>query len=118
MSNYKKKKGAEGEKLALRYYLDRGYTLLETNFTMRGWELDIVLKKWDSTIFVEVKVVDHVDCLIDYITPQKFKNLKKTIEAYVRKNNVDTYLRVDVVFVKNQQIYEVYENITLSENYF
>lgn len=115
MSDTKKRRGAAGEKIALQHYLDRGYTLIQKNYTKRGGEIDLILTQATTTIFVEVKVVNQFDSLMDYITPQKLQNLQKTIEAYTRKHNVKTSLRVDVVFVKWMDVIEVFENIALGE---
>lgn len=47
--------GKVGENLASDYLLKKGYHILVTNFRTRFAELDIVAKKKDCLIFVEVK---------------------------------------------------------------
>ena len=115
MSNHKKKLWSEWEKIALKHYLEKGYILLKKNYNKRWGEIDLVLLKDNTTIFVEVKVVDHIQNLHNYVTKKKLKNLQKTIEAYLRKHNVETDLRLDVVFVRNGSILEVIENVALME---
>jgi Holliday junction resolvase-like predicted endonuclease len=55
-----------------------------------------------------------VDDLMWYIKPQKLKFLERTIEDYLYKKNLDFEVRLDVAFVKNNSILEVFENVTNS----
>jgi Holliday junction resolvase-like predicted endonuclease len=65
-------------------------------------------------IFVEVKVVDHIDDLYKYIKPSKLNYLQKTIDSFLQNFEKDYQsIRLDVVFVKNKKIYKIYENIEL-----
>jgi Holliday junction resolvase-like predicted endonuclease len=65
-------------------------------------------------VFVEVKVVDNVDDLYQYITKNKLNYLQKTIDSFLQIFEEDyEIIRLDVVFVKNQEIYKIYENIEL-----
>lgn len=104
----------EWEELVLGYYEDNGYEILDTNYTIPGGEIDIVAQKDGEIVFVEVKVVDKMDDLMWYIKPQKLKFLEKTIQDYMYKKNLDFDVRLDVAFVKNNSILEVFENVTNS----
>ena len=49
--------GAEGEDLAVRFLLDRGFRIIERNFRAgRAGEIDIIAEKDDLVIFAEVKL--------------------------------------------------------------
>jgi Holliday junction resolvase-like predicted endonuclease len=61
---------------------------------------------------VEVKVVDHIDELHDYVTPKKLGHLRHTIEYYLLKHANDKEYWLDVVFVKNGSIQDIYNNVT------
>lgn len=110
----KRKQWSIGEELAVWYYEERGYEILETNYTIPGGELDVIAQKNGEIVFVEVKVVDYIDDLMWYIKPQKLKFLEKTIQDYMYKKNLDFDVRLDVAFVKNNSILEVFENVTNS----
>lgn len=110
----KRQQWYEGEKLVLQNYLDRWYTHVMSNFTIRGWELDLIVENTDTTVFIEVKVVDHIDDLFGYLTQKKIYFLYKTIEWYRLKHSIRDIIRLDVVFVKNAQILEIYENIQIT----
>ena len=52
---YAKKLGRLGEKIALKYLENLGYTLLHRNFSMRGGELDLIMSHNSRIIFFEIK---------------------------------------------------------------
>lgn len=102
----------EWEDLVLEYYEEKWYEILDTNYTIPGGEIDIIAQKNGEIVFVEAKVVDWMDDLMWYITPKKMLALERSIESYMYKNNLDFTIRIDVAFVKDNQILEVYENVT------
>ena len=66
-----------------------------------------------NIIFVEVKVVNYIDNLHDYITERKLLSLKHTIETYLWKYPTEKIIRVDIVFIKDKKIFEIIKNIEL-----
>ena len=94
----------KNEELAKEYYLGNWYELIKWNYTIQWWEL----------VVIEVKTVNHIDELDNYITPKKIWFLQRTLENYLQ--NIDESwiedIRMDVVFVKKNQILEIYENVT------
>lgn len=56
MSGVSKKIGAEGEKVAEKYLLSRGYKIIKKNWFCYAGELDIIAFK-NKIIFVEVKTI-------------------------------------------------------------
>ncbi len=103
--------GYAGEKLVWDHYLWSGYQHVMSNFTIRGGEIDIIMENADTTVFIEVKVVNHIDDIFDYVTEKKLYFLRKTIAHYCQQNTTKALIRVDVVFVKDGKIWEIYENI-------
>lgn len=108
----KKQVGQEGEDLVLEYYENNWYEILDTNYTIRWWEIDIIAQKDWEIAFIEVKVVNWMDDVMWYITPKKLMFLERTIQDYMYKKRLNFWIRVDVAFVKNNKILEVYENVT------
>jgi putative endonuclease len=51
-----KSSGAWGEDLALRYLTRRGFQLVKRNYRTRYGEIDLILRKDDLLVFVEVKL--------------------------------------------------------------
>lgn len=112
MDRRKKDKGDEGEALVAQYYQDHGYTLIETKYTIKWWEIDLIFQKNTILTFVEVKVVDHIDDLQDYVTQKKLWYVKRAITYYLYTHPNDKEYILDVVFVKNNSIIEIYNNVT------
>lgn len=108
----KREVGQEWEDLVLEYYEERWYEILDTNYTIRWWEIDIVAQKDWEIVFIEVKVVDWMDDIMWYITPKKLRNLEYTLQDYMHRKHLNFNIRMDVVFVKNNEILDVYENVT------
>ena len=51
----RKQTGALGEKIARDFLKKRGYHIIETNYRCRRGEIDIVARKKDCLVFVEVR---------------------------------------------------------------
>jgi len=97
-----KKIGVLGEKLALIYLKNKGYRLLEKNFYCRWGEIDLILKKDDKIVFVEVKtrVSDKKGMPYESINFYKIKYLKRTIDYYLlKKNFFHSKLSLEVVSI-------------------
>lgn len=113
MSNISKKnKWYFSEEIVKNYYINNWFKFIEQNFTVKWWELDLIFSKVWSLKFIEVKNIDWINDLFDYITKKKLNFLIKTINIYLYKfdiTNIDYSL--DVVFVKKNEIYEIYDNI-------
>ncbi|MBF0931813.1 MAG: YraN family protein [candidate division SR1 bacterium] len=107
-----KSKGYKGEKIALERYLQREYTLLDQNFTIPGGEIDLIFTKGETIIFVEVKVVDGISERDNYLSPKKIQSLERSIENYCYIKGIEKEIRLDLVFIQNSSIVEIYENIS------
>jgi len=111
-SDYKKVSWYEAESRAATYLEEKGYTILERNYTIRGGELDIIAMKGQILTFIEVKLVNHVFDLHDYVTPDKLRHLHKTIECYLREHRHDGDIQLDVIFVRGQLVIDHLTNVS------
>lgn len=107
-----KQKGYEAEKLVASHYQAQGRNMKEQNWTIPGGELDVILEKGGEYRFVEVKCVDSIEQLENYIWKAKIRTLKRTIETYLDKNNIEPEFSLDIAYVQNGKILEIYENIS------
>ena len=64
-------------------------------------------------IFIEVKILDWIDDLHDYITKQKLQYLKRAIKSYLVTRPTQKEIQLDVVFVQQGKVLEVFENVTM-----
>lgn len=101
-----KKLGYEFEKLAKKFLEDRKYKILETNFTIRWWEIDLIVFKDGILSFVEVKGSSKYIDFQNYITNSKIQALKRAANQWILKNdneNIKEY-RFDLILIKDFKI--------------
>ncbi|MEO0271430.1 MAG: YraN family protein [candidate division WOR-3 bacterium] len=111
----KLKEGHKGEDLVLKEYFKKGYKLLDRNVYFRGGEIDLILKKDNLIVFVEVKKRKKGDFLlgIQSINKKKIDRIIKFSKIYLERKNL--YEKVDVRF--DVAIIEG-ENLNILENAF
>lgn len=109
----KKTIGYAGEAIVMQHYISQWYTACEQNYTIRGGEIDCIVENKKYIVFVEVKVVNHIDDLQSFITWKKLYYVQKTIEHYLHTHAIDKDPRLDVAFVRQGSIVEIFENISL-----
>ncbi|MBP9792517.1 MAG: YraN family protein [Flavobacterium sp.] len=91
--------GKQGEKLAIEYLQKNGYEILEQNFVFQKAEIDIIARKEDWLIVVEVKTRTSTDYgnPEDFVDKKKIKLLVKAIDEYVQQSDLDLDIRFDIV---------------------
>jgi len=100
--NYRQKAGKFGEDLAKDYLLKKGYGVIGENIKVSFQEIDIIARQGGITVFVEVKtrLSSVFGSAEDAFDLKKFNNLKKALEFYIYKNNLDENLvRLDFISV-------------------
>ncbi len=112
MSDIKKKIWYESEWIVAKYYESKWYVIVAKNYTIPWWEIDIVVENSQDLIFVEVKTINAIDDIDGYVTKKKIWLLDNTVQTYLMKNPSNKDISIDAVFVKWNQIVEIYQNIT------
>ena len=109
-----KEKGKQWEELVKQYYLARGYTLVAQNYTIRGGELDLIMKRKKNLTIIEVKTLDTIKEFDEYITPNKLHALERTVQSFLQQVDESEFdeVSIDVVLVSHGEITEIYENVT------
>ena len=114
----RKEVGNRGEKLARDFLKKNKYRIIETNFHCREGEIDIVAKKKDYLVFIEVRTKTSADFGLpeESITYTKKGKLIATALSYIdtHKNLPDLW-RVDFVAVELNDQGKV-DRIELFEN--
>ena len=108
--------GKKGEDIATDYLLHHGYTIVERNFRKRYGDIDIVARKGDTLVFVEVKTrtSDLYGGGEEAISRVKIYHLTRSAEYYLHiKNLKDTPMQVDLV-----SIYLDYDGRTNKINHY
>jgi putative endonuclease len=93
--------GKAGECIASNYLAERGFTILHKNWTCRWGEIDLIVEKDDTLIFVEVKFRSGaINCHpSEAMTFYKKKSLQRSINIFLAKNYITKPWRVDVLCV-------------------
>ena len=109
--------GELGEKLAAEYLQGSGYEIVTRNYRFQKAEVDIIAKKDNMMICVEVKTrnSDFFGDPQSFVTPAKIKKIVKAMNHYLIENDIDLETRFDIIAVlKNNTS----EKITHYENAF
>ena len=119
MQNSTKKIWDKAEVIAIKYLQSKWYIILTTNFKFgRFGEIDIIAKKDWLTFFFEVKyrIWEKFWLPEESITKTKLQKLKRTIDFYCVKNNIDfEKIKFDVITItKKATFYRVthYRNVS------
>jgi putative endonuclease len=87
MPSPKRKFGDAGEKIAEKYLTEKGYVIIDRNYSKRYGEIDIVAKKRSLLVFIEVKTRDmkHVHSFLpeQSVNRSKTRKIKKVCQAYL-----------------------------------
>ncbi|NLV20992.1 MAG: YraN family protein [Syntrophomonadaceae bacterium] len=94
--------GRQGEEIAAAYLQQQGYEILARNYRCRYGELDIICKKNNIIVFVEVKTrrSDLFGSPEEAITRTKIQHIKKVALLYLAENKTSCReIRFDVVTI-------------------
>ena len=93
--------GKQGEEIAVKYLMDKGYEILERNWRNRHKEIDIIAKDGKELVVVEVKTRksnDYGDP--DFaVNKQKQRLLISAANSYIYSNNLDLDTRFDIISI-------------------
>jgi len=94
--------GAYGEEIAVRFLLDRGFTLVDRNWRCRHGEIDAVFTDQDAIVFVEVKTRRGLGfgAPAEAVDPRKVARLRRLAALWLAAHNTHAdVIRFDVVAV-------------------
>ena len=99
--NTKKRIGTTGEQYVADYLIARNFTVLAQNFRKRDGEVDLIARKGDLAVFVEVKTRHNP--LIDpaeVITRTKQRRIIRAAQSFIAYSLTDDVVcRFDVALV-------------------
>ncbi len=95
----KKRIGSIGEVEATAYLQKKGYDILEKNWRFHSAEIDIIAKKNDMLIFIEVKArtSDKFGKPEWLVKRQQQRLISSAAKAYMRKVNHEWMIRFDII---------------------
>ncbi|MCC8154855.1 MAG: YraN family protein [Tannerellaceae bacterium] len=102
--------GKKGELLAREYLISKGYTILHINWRWSHYELDIVARKDDELVIVEVKsrsagfLVEPEEA----VNQAKIRRIVAAANVYARYFKYDIPVRFDIItLVKEGELYRI-----------
>ncbi len=106
--------GTQGESLAKRWLLKKGFQIVEQNYHGPYGEIDIVAKKEGVLHFVEVKMrlSSTFGSPIESITKQKYARIQKTVYQYLNdRNPTISSFQIDFIGIRrdaNKRLFLMY----------
>ncbi len=93
--------GKKGEELAKQYLVEKGYKIRHLNWRHKKNEIDIIAKKNNFLVVIEVKTRtnDYFENPKEAVTKKKQKNIINATEAYINEYDINLETRFDIVAV-------------------
>ncbi|MBT4349665.1 YraN family protein [bacterium] len=110
MLRNKKQLGQKGENIAAEYYQKLGYEIIARNFYTRYGELDLVLKKNNKILVIEVKTRTNHNFGYgeESISDKKLHNIYIAHKILREQQNLPTFFEIEVCV-----IYTYYNRYTI-----
>ncbi|HYG52164.1 MAG TPA: YraN family protein [Flavobacteriales bacterium] len=96
-----KTKGNQGEEIACKLLVDKGYTIHTRNYFFGKVEIDIIAEFQGIIVFIEVKS-RSLDYLVEpalAVNIKKQKSIIKAADGYLREKGIDLESRFDIITV-------------------
>ncbi len=99
---YKKSLGTRGENIAVRYYENLGYKIIQQNFWTVLGELDLVLEKNKQILVVEVKTRcnDKFGWGEECISPKKLINIQQAYYVLQQEMDLPEYFEIEICAIE------------------
>jgi putative endonuclease len=96
--------GKFGEQMAVDFLIQKGYTILETNWIFDKAEIDIIAQKGTVLAVVEVKTRSSLLFGLpqEFVTPKKIQRLVKAINEYVNRKALQVDVRFDIIAIHKE----------------
>jgi putative endonuclease len=102
--------GKKGEQLAIDFLIKQGYKIVERNWRFQKAEIDIIARKEETLISVEVKTrsTNNFGNPQDFVNPKKIKLMVLAMNEYVLKKDLDVEVRFDIMAItKNKRSFDI-----------
>jgi len=93
--------GLSAESRAAAYLIAKGHRIVARRWRSPVGEVDIVARRRNTLIFIEVKARERLDDAAEAILPRQQRRIIKAAEAWLASHpdDVNSYIRFDVVLV-------------------
>jgi putative endonuclease len=96
------KTGSKGENLAAEFLIRKGFEILARNYRFKRAEIDLIIKRENWLVFVEVKTrtSNAFGEPEDFVDDYKANLIFEAAEEFIFSNNWQGHIRFDIVSVK------------------
>ncbi|TCP28314.1 putative endonuclease [Tenacibaculum skagerrakense] len=103
------KLGERGEELAVHYLLKKGYKIVHRNYRYLKAEVDIIAKKDDVIVAIEVKTrtSNYHGNPKDFINKKKIQLLTSAMDFYMQKSNLEYEVRFDIISIVGSTSFKI-----------
>ena len=103
------KTGNLGENLAADYLKEKGFEIVARNYRFKRCEIDLIARRDNWTIFVEVKTRSSLSYgqPEEFVSSQQTQRIFEAAEEYIYSTNWHGHIRFDIVSIKLGRIPEV-----------
>jgi putative endonuclease len=93
--------GQEGERFALQHLINHGYTILRQNWRFSKAEIDIICKKDDHLVFVEVKTRSYTyyGQPAESVTEKKERLMMDAANVFMAEIQYEWKFRFDIISI-------------------
>lgn len=93
--------GKIGEQMAIEYLINKGYSILDTNWRFGNDELDIIARNKNTLIIVEVKTrrSNFFGEPEISVTKTKQKFMVRATESYIQQKKLNLEVRFDIIAI-------------------
>ncbi len=93
--------GADGETAAANYLVSKGYEIVAKNYRFRKAEIDLIVRKGNWLVFVEVKTRSNSSFGFpeEFVDPVKEELILMAAEEYMYQVNWEGNVRYDIVSI-------------------
>ncbi len=100
----RKQKWYNWEKIIANFLIKKWFKIINKNYTIRWWEIDLIAEKNWVIHFVEVKQSDIINNFQEYITKSKISALKRAAQKRIASNKWDWAYQFDLALISNNNI--------------
>jgi len=93
--------GKIGEEEAVKFLKKNKYKIIERNFRTKFGEIDIIAKKENKVVFIEVKTRKTISFGYpeEAVDERKLNKIKKVALYYIQKNKIKSPVKVEVLSI-------------------
>lgn len=115
MLRHAKIQGLIGEKKAAAFLIENGYSVLAERWKIRGGEIDIIVSKEKTIVFVEVKKRKSLNSALMAISPRQIRRITFAALQFLERHPEISWdsMRFDAICVPDVGPLQHLQNITM-----